>query len=448
MDILKKIAIAAPLTAAVLSGCGSDEPEVPGSGDTPATPDAPVVAAVDSRVIYEANPAFWGTQECLRKLQDDLPRIADMGCDILWLMPIYERGELKAIGSPYCIRDYKKVDSAYGTEDDVKSLVDAAHEKGMKVILDWVANHTAWDNVWISSHPEYYAKDASGNIAATASWGDVAQLDYSNASTRAAMKDAMTYWVDRCGVDGFRCDYVEGVPHEFWKEAISELKGKNSEFFMLAETSQPSFYEDGFDMIYDWNFSGTLSNAFTGKSAVGVISKSEDMLSKVADGKGLLRYVFNHDVAAENDVAKMYGSAEGRIAAYVAATMLNGTPLIYSSMDVEGESGKQSFFTYGAKTFSDKLSKEYKKINEAFKKTASVRGGQLSDHTTSDVICFTRRSGSNTLLVMVNTTGGNVDFRTPISLSGEEMEDVIKGEKVKVPLVESLEAYGYSIYMK
>lgn len=448
MNIIHKIAIAAPLTVAVLSGCGSDEPENGGGSQTPVTPDGPEATTVDSRVIYEANPAFWGSKDCLKKLQADLPRIADMGCDVLWLMPIYERGELKAVGSPYCVRDYKKVNPAYGTEEDVRNLVEAAHQKGMKVILDWVANHTAWDNAWVSTNPEYFAKDASGNVAATPSWGDVAQLDYSVQGTRDTMKDAMLYWVERCGIDGYRCDYVEGVPHDFWKDAVATLKDKDSDFIMLAETSKPDYYADGFDMIYDWNFSGTLSNAFSGKTATGVISKSDEIMAKVPEGKSILRYVFNHDVAAENNVDRMYGTPEGVVAAYAAATMLDGTPLVYSSMDVEGLTGKQSFFTYGELAFSDRLSKEYGAINRAYKKTAGVRGGQLSDYTTSDVICYTRKAGANTMLVMVNTTGAEIEFRTPISLSGEDMDDLIGGAKVKVPLVEKLEPYAYRIYMK
>lgn len=432
----------ATVAAFAATGCTSYEI------DMPANPAEPVIGnEVSTNVIYQANPRFFGDNECLKGLTRQVSRIAGMECDILWVMPVYEPGELNGIGSPYCIRDFKAVNPRYGTMTDLKELVNTAHSSGMKVILDWVANHTAWDCSWITEHPDWYVKDAAGNIVSPSGWSDVAQLNFANADMRAAMKDAMLFWVEQLGIDGYRCDYADGVPHDFWSDVITALRAKNSDMIMLAETANPDYYADGFDMIYDWNSSTTISSAFNGGKPADVVKEATEALAKVPDGKSILRYVFNHDVAAENNVATMFGAPEGVPAAYVLASMLNGTPMIYSSMDVEGLSGKLSFFNYMTLDFSTSLSDEYKAINAAFKASAEVRRGELRDFSNSSVVCFTRAIPGHNLLVAVNTTGSEKSVKSPISLAGSTMTGLIDGKQVTVPVEISLEPYSYTILM-
>lgn len=432
----------ATVAAFAATGCTSYEI------DMPANPAEPVIGnEVSTNVIYQANPRFFGDNECLKGLTRQVSRIAGMECDILWVMPVYEPGELNGIGSPYCIRDFKAVNPRYGTMTDLKELVNTAHSSGMKVILDWVANHTAWDCSWITEHPDWYVKDAAGNIVSPSGWSDVAQLNFANADMRAAMKDAMLFWVEHLGIDGYRCDYADGVPHDFWSDVITALRAKNSDMIMLAETANPDYYADGFDMIYDWNSSTTISSAFNGGKPADVVKEATEALAKVPDGKSILRYVFNHDVAAENNVATMFGAPEGVPAAYVLASMLNGTPMIYSSMDVEGLSGKLSFFNYMTLDFSTSLSDEYKAINAAFKASAEVRRGELRDFSNSSVVCFTRAIPGHNLLVAVNTTGSEKSVKSPISLAGSTMTGLIDGKQVTVPVEISLEPYSYTILM-
>lgn len=432
----------ATVAAFAATGCTSYEI------DMPANPAEPVIGnEVSTNVIYQANPRFFGDNECLKGLTRQVSRIAGMECDILWVMPVYEPGELNGIGSPYCIRDFKAVNPRYGTMTDLKELVNTAHSSGMKVILDWVANHTAWDCSWITEHPDWYVKDAAGNIVSPSGWSDVAQLNFANADMRAAMKDAMLFWVEQLGIDGYRCDYADGVPHDFWSDVITALRAKNSDMIMLAETANPDYYADGFDMIYDWNSSTTISAAFNGGKPADVVKEAMEALAKVPDGKSILRYVFNHDVAAENNVATMFGAPEGVPAAYVLASMLNGTPMIYSSMDVEGLSGKLSFFNYMTLDFSTSLSDEYKAINAAFKASAEVRRGELRDFSNSSVVCFTRAIPGHNLLVAVNTTGSEKSVKSPILLAGSTMTGLIDGKQVTVPVEISLEPYSYTILM-
>lgn len=416
--------------------------------DMPENPVAPEVGTeVSTNVIYQANPRFFAENNCLKGLTAQISRISDMNCDILWIMPIYETGELNGIGSPYCIRNFKAVNPRYGTLDDVKELVGTAHSKGMKVILDWVANHTAWDCPWITEHPDWYERDASGNIVSPSGWTDVAQLDFNNQGVRAAMKDAMFYWVDQLSIDGFRCDYADGVPQDFWSDVITSLRSSHPDMIMLAETSNPAYYADGFNMIYDWNSATTISSVFNGGKPADAVKEASEALAKVPAGESILRYVFNHDVAAENNVATMYGSPDGVPAAYVLASMLNGTPMIYSSMDVQGLSGELSFFNYMSLDFSTTLSDEYKAINSAFKASAEVRRGELRDFSNSSVVCFTRVIPEHNLLVAVNPTGSNQTVRTPISLAGATMTNLINGQANTVPVTIELEAYSYIILM-
>lgn len=432
---------AVALTASmVLTSCTSYEI------DMPENPEVPVAGKeVSTNTVYEANPRFFGTNDCLNAINAQLPRIASMDCDILWIMPVCKPGELKSIGSPYCISDFKALNDRYGTMADLQALVNAAHQQGMKVMLDWIANHTAWDHPWLTSDPDRYVHDADGNVVSPSGWTDVAQLDFSNPATREAMIDAMLYWVTEAGIDGYRCDYADGVPGDFWEEAISRLRRANPDFIMLAETSKTEFYKYGFDMIYDWNSSRAISTAFTGGKATEVVTEATDALAKVPDGKSILRYVANHDVASENAIDQMFGSSAALPAAYVCASMLNGTPMIYSAMDVDGISGKLSFFDYKTLTFSTELTDKYAAINKAFKASAELRRGQLTNLSTSSAICFVKAVGNRSLLVMVNPSNKNLTVRTPIVLAGTAMNDLINGGTVNLGVTVDLPPYGYTI---
>lgn len=440
--MLKLKTIIAATAALAATACTSYEIDMPDN------PEAPEVGnEVSTNVIYQANPRFFGDTECLKGLTAQLPRIAGMDCDILWVMPVYETGELNAFGSPYCVRNFKALNPRYGTMADLKGLVDQAHSKGMKVIFDWVANHTAWDCAWITEHPTWYVRNEAGNIVSPTGWTDVAQLDFSVAEVRTAMKEAMLYWVDQLGIDGYRCDYADGVPGDFWTSVIADLRTKNTDMIMLAETSNPEYYGYGFNMIYDWNSAKTISDAFVAGKTTGVVKEAREALAKVPDGDSMLRYVFNHDVAAENNVATMFGAPEGVPAAYVLASMLNGTPMIYSSMDVAGLAGKLSFFDYMTLTFSTELSDTYKAINKAFKASAEVRRGELTDFSNSSVVCFTRAIPGHNLLVAVNTTASARKVKSPIVLTATVMTDLIGGGEKTVPVEIELEPYAYTILM-
>lgn len=438
------------LSLSGISACGGDdEPSEPTPGAKPdPVPDQEETApAASSTVIYQANPRFFASENAFDAITANIDRIADMGCNVLWLMPICEPGQEKSVNSPYCIRDYRGINPRYGTLDNLKTLISAAHAKGIKVILDWVANHTAWDHAWISEHPEYYKHNPDGSIVAPNGWSDVAQLDWNKKEVADAMKSDMLYWVENTDIDGFRCDYAEGVPHSFWADAIKTFRTKDPDFIMLAESSDYSFYNDNFDMVYDWPFSSRLSTLMKGGQPAKFFEYSEEAWNRVPDGKSILRYAFNHDVAAENDFDRMFGTPEGVVAAYVLTAMLPGTPMIYSLMDTEGQRGKQSFFNYRPLVFSESLSKEYGLINNAYRKSALARGGKLTTGSDPDVAVLTWTNGNNKLLVMVNCRNEKKSVKTPIAFTGTTMTDLISGRAGKMPVAVELEPYGYAFYL-
>lgn len=441
MKMTKIKAAAAAIAALAMSACTSYEI------DMPANPEPTVGPEVSTQVIYEANPRFFAEQNCLNALDAQLTRIADMGCDVLWIMPVFEPGELGSVGSPYCIRDFKALNPRYGTMADLKKLVDDAHGKGVKVILDWVSNHTSWDHPWIKEHPDRYEHDDQNRIVSPAGWADVAQLDYNNPATAAAMREAMMYWVEQTGIDGYRCDYVDGAPMEFWSTTIAELKAAHPDLIMLAETANADYYGCGFSMIYDWNCAGAISGAFNGGKPADVVSEAVTALSNVPAGKSILRFAFNHDTAAESSIDGLFGSVDAIPAAYAAAAMLGGTPMVYSAMDVEGLTGTMSFFGYTPLTFSDALTAKYKAINSAFRQSAEVRRGELADYSADNIVCFTRSIPGHTLLVAVNTANATRAVRTPIMLANSSMTDLLSGETVTVGEQVELAPYAYTILM-
>lgn len=429
------------------TSCTSYEEEVP------TTPTEPTIGKeVPTMVIYEANPRFFGNQNCLNSLASNLQRISDLGCDVVWIMPVCEPSTApQSVGSPYSIKNYDVINPKYGTLQDLQNLVKQAHNLGMKVILDWVPNHTGWDNPWVTEHPNWFVHDAAGNIVSPPGqgWEDVAQLDFSQPGVAEGMAQAIEYWVTAADVDGFRFDYASSpyIPASFWIDLANDLTAMKSDIILLAETTDNSFYEYGYDMIYDWSSAPTISAAFTGGDPTTIVQEGVSAWNNVPVGKSILRYAFNHDTAAEQSINSYYGSVNAIPAAYVCAAMLNGSPLIYSSMDAEGLSGKLSFFNYSTLTFSDNLTQVYAAINKAFKATAEVRRGEVRNLSTSKVACFTYSIPGQTLFVAVNVTGSNQSLVSPIVLRGSTMNDLINGGEVTIPLDIELGPNEYVIYM-
>lgn len=438
------ISLLAALTLSV-AGCGDDEIPIIKDG-----PDDPVTEAGNGNdmVIYEVNPKLFSKGSAFNGISERLDEIQDLGVNVLWIMPIYQEGSKNSVGSPYCVRDYRTVNPDYGTLADLKALVTKAHSMDVKVILDWIANHTSWDNTWISEHPDWYTKDGSGNIISPAGmgWSDVADLNFSVTAMRTNMIEAMKYWVNEADVDGFRCDYAEGVPADFWTDAIKGIRSVKKDAIMLAEASDASLYDCGFDMLYGWDFQSKLADLFNGKIAVSKLyecHKSE--YSGLGDGKERMRFSTNHDKTMnESSPVTMYKGERGAMAAFVISTYMGGVPMIYSSQET-GYTQNLSFFRFTSIDWNANASytDEYQKVMDAYHKTASVRGGDVTLYSTGDIVSIYYPGG---LFVAINAKGESVQAKAPMERAGDKVVNMMTGASETIPSALSLDAYEYKIW--
>ncbi|MEM1041367.1 MAG: alpha-amylase family glycosyl hydrolase [Bacteroidota bacterium] len=301
-------------------------------------PDA--VAEVDdtSPVIYEVFVRSFTPEGTFRAMIPRLDGLKQLGVDVLWLMPIHPVGEERkkgTLGSPYAIRDYKAVNPRFGTMDDFRALVDAVHARDMRIIIDLVANHTAWDHAWVAEHPEWYTHDASGAIIhpANTDWTDVADLNYDDPGVRTAMREAMRFWVEEVGIDGYRCDVADLVPMDFWREAIAELESVKP-VLMLAEGSDPELHDAGFDLNYAWDTYAAMKAIWRGAPADTLFTVLEAERERYG-ASARMRFTTNHDETAWDDTPlALFGGTEGAQAAAVVAATLPGAFLVYNGQEV------------------------------------------------------------------------------------------------------------------
>ncbi|MEO6039636.1 MAG: alpha-amylase family glycosyl hydrolase, partial [Saprospiraceae bacterium] len=304
-------------------------------------------------VFYEVNLRAYSQAGDLKGVQARLEEIKALGINVIWLMPINPVGQIKSaggLGSPYSVKNYTEVNVEFGTLADLQNLVKAAHDKQMAVVIDWVANHTAWDNPWVTQHPGWYTQDASGNIQIPAgtNWQDVADLNYDSLAMRQAMIKSMKYWILRANIDGFRCDAADFVPSDFWKQAIDSLRNINAnrKIIMLAEGSRFDQLTAGFQLNYAWDFYTTTKNVFqVGQSANKFAATQAAEYNGLPANTGKLRYITNHDESAwEGSPLAQLGGKKGAFTAFVITATMGGVPLIYGGQEV-GRSDMTPFFT-------------------------------------------------------------------------------------------------------
>jgi len=290
-------------------------------------------------VLYQLNTRQFTPEGTFAAAQKHLPRLAAMGVDIIWLMPIHPIGEENrkgSLGSPYAVRDYRAVNPEFGTEDDFRAFVEAAHRLGLKVILDWVANHSAYDNPLTLSHPEWYTRTPEGALTSPAGtdWSDVADFDYSQPGLRRYMTESLVYWVREFGVDGYRADVAGYVPLDFWETARAELD-KIRPVFMLAEWEQRDLHMRAFDASYAWKWKEAMQRIVREGTGAGPIRGYYAEQAETWPHAALrMVYTDNHDQNSWDGVASdIYGPA------YEAAIALSftgpGLPLIYNGQEAD-----------------------------------------------------------------------------------------------------------------
>ncbi|WP_066529195.1 alpha-amylase family glycosyl hydrolase [Erythrobacter sp. CCH5-A1] len=290
-------------------------------------------------VLYQINTRQFTPEGTFKAAQKQLPRLAAMGVDIIWLMPVHPIGEVNrkgTLGSPYAVRDYRAVNPELGTEAEFRAFVDEAHRLGLKVILDWVANHSAYDNPLTRSHPEWYTRTPEGAMMSPAGtdWSDVADFDYSQAGLRQYMTESLAFWVREYGVDGFRCDVAGWVPTDFWETARAQLDAIKP-VFLLAEWEQRDLHARSFDATYAWKWKEAFQKlAKSGEGAGPIRGYYNEQQETWPRAAMRMVYTENHDQNSWDGVAaQIYGPA------YEAAIALSfvgsGLPLIYNGQEAD-----------------------------------------------------------------------------------------------------------------
>lgn len=423
----------------------------------PSTVDAPPAAPwIRDAVIYEINTRTFSKAGTFNGITARLDSLRDLGVTVLWLMPIHPIAELKkkgSIGSPYAVRDYYDVNPAFGTKADFKRLVAQAHARGLKVIIDVVANHTGWDNVMMQTRA-YYRRDAQGGIVSPYDWTDVAALDYNNPALRTYMRDMLVHWVREYDIDGFRCDVAGEVPTDFWESAREALNRVKPDLIMLAEAHKPELLVKAFHLDYSWPLHASLSDVLAnGRPASRLREEWEKEAAASPRGALHLRFSDNHD---ESRAIARFG-ARGALAASALMFTLDGVPLLYNGMEVGDitESGAPALFEkmdvfWDAALRRPEFPRFYRSMITFRRQHSALRQGTLQWVHNSDedrVLSFVRKNATEELLITINLS--NKPFAGTVEAAGNFVEVTPQAapRTAGVPAV-SLDAWGFRVFRR
>lgn len=413
-------------------------------------------AWIRDRVVYEVNVRQYSEAGTFAAVEADLTRLRDLGVGVLWFMPIHPIGAVNrkgSLGSYYSVADYRGVNPEFGTHEDFARLVRAAHAAGFKVIMDWVANHSAWDHPWTREHPEFYAKDAEGGFVPPHGfdWTDVIQFDYTNRALWEAMIAEMEFWVREAGVDGFRCDYSKGVPTAFWDEASARLRVIRPDLFMLAESEVPQHHLAAFHASYTFSMMHIFNDVAAGRAPV---SKIYDELTRnrvrFPAGSAFFRYITNHD---ENSwQGTEFERLGGGVEAFAVLTfMLDGIPLIYNGQEAGLDKRLLFFERDPIQWRPHPLADFYKTLCALKNSHPALRTGapmrRLATTAHESVYAVLRTSDVGKVVAICNLTDKEAGFAVVDPALKGTWTDVFTGETVEIaiPHESKLPAWGYRV---
>jgi len=415
--------------------------------------------------LYQINMRQFTAAGTFQAAEAQLPRLKELGVDIVWLMPIHPIGKLKrkgVLGSPYAISDYMKVNPELGTFDDFKHFVATAHHLGLHVILDWVGNHTAWDNVLKTAHPDWYEKDAMGNAHSTPwyDWDDIIDLDYNSPDLRRYMAQAMRYWVQEAGVDGYRADAAGLIPQDFWEQVSKELRSIKP-VFMLAEWESRDMHACAFDATYAWSWWDALRKITDGSadatSLYTYYAWNEKFYPKQAYR---LLYTTNHDKNAwEGTEFEIFGAAVD--SAIVFSFISDGMPLIYNGQEV-GNRKRLAFFErdpiqWQAAPDAAHYSRLYRELLALKKKNTALWNGefgatmqQVPNNAPKNLFSFVRQNAKDKVFAVFNFSAQRQQARFNNALQHGNYHDFSSGENIRIDANTSFEMapWSYRIFIQ
>lgn len=410
--------------------------------------------------MYEVNVRQFTPEGTFEAFSTHLPRLKEMGFGILWFMPIHPIGELNRkgeLGSYYAVKDYKGLNPNFGTEEEFRALVREAHDMGMYVIIDWVANHTAWDNVWTESNPEFYTKDSLGNFKPpVADWSDVIELDFENKDLWREMADAMKYWVEEFDIDGYRCDVAGEVPIDFWNYAREELD-KIKPVFMLAEAEQKELHYNAFDATYAWEAHHIMNQI--AKNEMTVSDWDEYWQKETTDyppNAYRLMFTSNHDENSWNGtVFERMGDGAKTFA--VMSFTVPGMPLVYSGQEV-GMDKRLQFFTKDLIDWKEsEFTDFYEKMIQLKLENEAIWNGQFGAPLTrintnfdNKIYSFIREKDDNKIFVILNLSDEELSLKINDGKIAGEYTELFSGENVNFDseLTMELSGWEYNVYVK
>jgi glycosidase len=450
------------LSVTILSACAEPQKQEAEEKTTEKDLSVSNVNTVDwakNANIYEVNLRQFTGEGTIKAFMRHIPRLKNMGVDILWFMPVHPIGEKNrkgSLGSYYAVKDYVAINPEFGTMADFKSMVKLAHSLEMKVILDWVANHTAWDHAWVSEHPEYYDLNENGEMYAPHGWEDVVQLDYDNKDLWPVMIGELEFWVREANIDGYRCDVASMVPTAFWDEARVALDNIKP-VFMLAEAEEPDLLVDAFDMDYGWHFHHLTNRIAAGDTTADVIARyHEELKAKLPKGAFKMNFTSNHDENSWNGtVHERYG--EGFQTFAVLVSTVPGMPLIYSGQEAAMDK-RLEFFEKDPIDWNDySLEGFYRTLLNLKKRNQALwngnHGGEYVPVKTSNdaqIVAFTREKDGSKVFVVLNLSPDDQTVQFAGSNYPGEYTDVFSNEKVTFIQNHQLQLKGweYRVYEK
>lgn len=407
-------------------------------------------------VIYEVNLRQYTEEGTIQAFSEYLPYLKELGVDILWFMPVHPISELNRkgeLGSYYAVQDYMAVNPEFGTLEDFKNMVKQAHNLGMKVIIDWVANHTGCDNVWIEQHPDWFEYE-NGNFVSPWDWTDTYSLDYDNKEMRAGMIEAMKFWAKEMDVDGFRCDVAFLVPVDFWDSVRAELD-KVKPVFMLAEATEKELTDKAFDMVYNWPLLFILDNIYKGNNNINdLVELSKKQLSDLAPDAYYMNHITNHDRNSwDGTEFERYGAAVKSFA--VMSYVWPGMPLIYTGQEV-GMDRRLEFFVKDTPPVKENNEwyEFYKSLNtlkhNSKALTAGDKGGKTIVYETTEpnVFVLSRVKDNEEIVYIANISNKEVKFHFNDDAPQGEFENFFTKEKVLLPAGFKLAPWDFILLTK
>ncbi|MFZ4456698.1 MAG: alpha-amylase family glycosyl hydrolase [Bacteroidales bacterium] len=414
------------------------------------TPFANVPDRQDA-AIYQVNMRVFSATGNFAGVRARLDSIKALGANVVYLMPIYPVGKTNTVNSPYCVRNYTDINTEFGSLTDLRALVDDAHSKNMAVILDWVANHTSWDNPWITLHKDWYMQNYLGNVVSppNTGWNDVAQLNFNNKAMRFEMIHSMKYWVYTANIDGFRCDFTDGPPVDFWKQAIDTLRNiKTHKLLLLAEGSRSGNFSAGFDFNFGFGFFGGLKSIFNNGLATIIDNLNLSEYSNSTGTQQVVRYTSNHDVnGSDGTPLELFGGRKGSMAAFAVAAWMKSVPMVYGGQEV-GTPYRLAFPFTGSKvnwTLNPDITAEYKHILEIRNNSNAIRRGVITSYSNSDICAFSKESIGERIFVIINLRNSVIINTIPTAFANSTYTNLWDGKQMYLPSSITLQPYSYNI---